>query len=559
MNQVGEIIVHEWNPWHVLLANDDEQASEIILHPCKTCFKVCRFLPTALQVLQPDMVGGVQPVDDAETRQRSIRSLYQLFDIDMPLLTRPEPTPGVQSYSSGVNQQERLDSMEPCAWADLPLLERPFLPSQQSAPKKARTIYELRGESQYVPPDVGLDQIQDENRPDGTLAGMYTPMGYSEREFPECRLGSNYKREHTPSEHEQSDIRKRRCTEKRAGGADPKPTTLRWWERINPWLQSRDLPHHTDQSTWHECEHEWRNPDATLPKLVTELYEGMSDQFSMPQVALLAGRGDEIVDQMNGLYPALCAVQEQEMRKVQPQIDFVTSHRDLFEHCADELIDVLRTGVRAVYGGHPPIPPRRRGLPYKMKDSETTTLILSKLWKDIFKRRMFLCTTRTVKLNELIEATPTTTVEKKNPDRSISKDRRVIADLRRVNLKFDTCQYYPIEAPSVHDIARWILALTHRYPGLDLKLTKRDVASAFRLLRLHPALSLVMVTEFPANHVLLDDDLVCVFGYAVRLEWGTSPFRPVWGCYHTSTQSMWVGTCHDYPRETRFYVCTVRG
>ena len=65
----------------------------------------------------------------------------------------------------------------------------------------------------------------------------------------------------------------------------------------------------------------------------------------------------------------------------QAQIEFVEEHNDLFAPCVDELIDVLRNGVRATYSGHPPIPPRRRGLTYKGKDKENTELILPKLWK----------------------------------------------------------------------------------------------------------------------------------------------------------------------------------
>ena len=49
------------------------------------------------------------------------------------------------------------------------------------------------------------------------------------------------------------------------------------------------------------------------------------------------------------------------------------------------------------------------------------------------------------------------------------------------------------------------------YPGVPLKATKRDAASAFRLLRLHPSLSLVMVTEFPAAHVSMGYDLICFY------------------------------------------------
>ena len=76
--------------------------------------------------------------------------------------------------------------------------------------------------------------------------------------------------------------------------------------------------------------------------------------------------------------------------------------------------------------------------------------------------------------------------------------------------------------PTIQYITRWILALKQTYPGINLRMTKRDVASAFRLLRLHPALSLVMVTEFPAVHVAMSDDLVCVY-LAIPFGWNGAP------------------------------------
>merc|ERR1712112_548209 len=99
---------------------------------------------------------------------------------------------------------------------------------------------------------------------------------------------------------------------------------------------------------------------------------------------------------------------------------------------------------------------------------------------------MFVCSAASVGESSPVEATPTTTVEKKNPDRTISTDRRVIADMRRINVGFNVDQYYPIRAPTVESIARLLVALTTSLPGWDIQMTKRDVASAFHLLHLHP-------------------------------------------------------------------------
>ena len=70
----------------------------------------------------------------------------------------------------------------------------------------------------------------------------------------------------------------------------------------------------------------------------------------------------------------------------------------------------------------------------------------------------------------------------------------MIADLRRANLSFPEEQYYKVTAPTIGEIAHDIIQLQARNPGMPVALTKRDIAAAFRLLRLHPALCLVMVT-----------------------------------------------------------------
>ena len=60
------------------------------------------------------------------------------------------------------------------------------------------------------------------------------------------------------------------------------------------------------------------------------------------------------------------------------------------------------------------------------------------------------------------------------------------------------------------------------YPGLSLRVTKRDAASAIRWRRLHPALSLVMVAEFPSDHVHLKSNLA-FFYLALPFGWNGSP------------------------------------
>ena len=149
-----------------------------------------------------------------------------------------------------------------------------------------------------------------------------------------------------------------------------------------------------------------------------------------------------------------------------------------------------------------------RGLPY---NASSTNPIAEKFRGDIRAQRLSVCSTLSVTLDTPIEATPTTTVGKKNPDRSISHDRGAIADLRRVNVGFDISQFYPVRVPSVESIARLLVSLTVLLPGFEIEVAKRDIASAFRLLRLHPALALVMCTELPGCELGRARDVVVFY------------------------------------------------
>ena len=154
-------------------------------------------------------------------------------------------------------------------------------------------------------------------------------------------------------------------------------------------------------------------------------------------------------------------------------------------------------GVSSEYPGGAPSEPRHRGHPYQRTNEENCVRIAEKLRKDGDALRMLVCAAESVDEHTPIEATPTASVEKRNPDRAISLDRRVVDDLRRVNLHFPTTQYYPAHVPTAPDISRLVLTLRTRSPGVKTRLTKRAVSAAFRLLRLRPSLSLLMGAEPP--------------------------------------------------------------
>ena len=87
----------------------------------------------------------------------------------------------------------------------------------------------------------------------------------------------------------------------------------------------------------------------------------------------------------------------------------------------------------------------------------------------------------------------------------------MIAYLRRSNFPFPAEQYYKLTAPTVSEIAHDIVQLQARNPATPIALTKRDIASAFRFLRLHPSLCLVMLTELPGKFSGVSGDADAVF------------------------------------------------
>ena len=54
----------------------------------------------------------------------------------------------------------------------------------------------------------------------------------------------------------------------------------------------------------------------------------------------------------------------------------------------------------------------------------------------------------------------------KNPDRTISVDRRVTDEMRLANLGLASTQYYNAQVPSMGNTARLAVSATVRFPGL---------------------------------------------------------------------------------------------
>ena len=72
------------------------------------------------------------------------------------------------------------------------------------------------------------------------------------------------------------------------------------------------------------------------------------------------------------------------------------------------------------------------------------------------------------------------------PDRTIALDKRVVHDQRRVNMATDKTWHPPALQPTHQQVARRVLWYKSRYPGIEVVISKRDIAGAFRLLWVAP-------------------------------------------------------------------------
>ena len=283
-----------------------------------------------------------------------------------------------------------------------------------------------------------------------------------------------------------------------------------WWQTSNPWLNTRDNtvePGLGSSTEPIEMGPEWRS-DEPLPPTVEEFYNAATGDFDRNTFRDAVANGDKLATQAGSIKQAPQWAQEHEMRKLDKQVQFANENSELFGEAAGRLLPSLRSGVMADYVNIENQVPRPRGLPRKGADSSETEIILGKLRRDIVKNRMFICSTATIDTSCPIQATPTTTVEKKNADRTISLERRAIADVRQVNMGFGTRQYYIVKVPSTTDVARTLIALVRKRPGIQIVMAKRGISSAFRLLSAHPKLAQFTAAGIPGRDVGLPNDVL---------------------------------------------------
>ena len=134
--------------------------------------------------------------------------------------------------------------------------------------------------------------------------------------------------------------------------------------------------------------------------------------------------------------------------------------------------------------------------------------VYAQVWKDVNRGRVLVVPRSSVdrggkdesNLEELlgdVHASSFGAVDKLNPDRTISAEKRVVHDQRGVNASVDSGSHPPACQPRHRQLARLALYWSSRYPKLPILAAKRDIEGAFRLAWLDPADASLFAGEMP--------------------------------------------------------------
>ena len=146
-----------------------------------------------------------------------------------------------------------------------------------------------------------------------------------------------------------------------------------------------------------------------------------------------------------------------------------------------DLRDVRRYGMAARYQG---VRERVRTKPHPRARANMDQ-VFKQLMKDVAKHRVLVADADLPQLSHVVSS-PFETVPKMLPNRTLSTEVRLVHDQRQVNTGTDKVLHPPAVQPTHEQIVRRILWLKARFPGVEVKLAKKDVAGAFRLLWVDP-------------------------------------------------------------------------
>ena len=105
--------------------------------------------------------------------------------------------------------------------------------------------------------------------------------------------------------------------------------------------------------------------------------------------------------------------------------------------------------------------------------------------KDVKKHRALVVDGDLKELGTTVSS-PFEAVDKLLPDRSISKEKRIVHDQRTINKGTSKFWHPPALQPMHVQVARRVMWMKARFPGVPILMSKKDIAGAFRLIWVAP-------------------------------------------------------------------------
>jgi hypothetical protein len=125
------------------------------------------------------------------------------------------------------------------------------------------------------------------------------------------------------------------------------------------------------------------------------------------------------------------------------------------------------------------------------------------IWKEVKAGRVMLFPDDGSEVLSTVVSSSFNRVPKQNTDRTISSEGRFCHDLRFPVNEFTAKEQQPRVVLSTHaEVARAVLRLEARYPGIERALAKRDVKAAFKLIWVHAGDVEVLATDLPGDPIL---------------------------------------------------------
>ena len=122
---------------------------------------------------------------------------------------------------------------------------------------------------------------------------------------------------------------------------------------------------------------------------------------------------------------------------------------------------------------------------------------VQKFWKDAKEGRSLFFNEQAPL--EGVISSPMGMVPKIIPDRTISEEHRPIRDLRKPNENSPKERHPTVECPTHREIARRIMELKMRFPGVPVMMSKRDIEGAFKRVWMSLDDIGLFATDFPAE------------------------------------------------------------